>query len=233
MEYRVLSLLIWTSQCLPNIGIPTAALSDAMNQPIAPTLANAMPIFSWFFIGRFSALESSKPWSFPNATRDPVKVTPPIKVPRKIAALWTFPAGSSGKRSTSARYLAMAVSTAARPTKLWKAATSWGRSLTAMRLEMMAPIVPPTPIMAAICVRTSWDGASAPIVAVMPVPMPMIPTTQKLHCKLTETCERRRCEMRKCKFQWRCDHGGCINRSLKHFKLARGLKGDLHPRLPS
>ena len=45
----------------PSIGIPTAALSVAMYQPMAPTLASAIAIFSWFLSGRFNAREFSRP----------------------------------------------------------------------------------------------------------------------------------------------------------------------------
>lgn len=37
------------------------------------------------------------PWSFPKATSEPVKVTPPMKVPRKRNVLITLAAGSVAK----------------------------------------------------------------------------------------------------------------------------------------
>ena len=65
--------------------------------------------------------------------------------------------------------------TAANPTKLWKSATSWGRSVTAIRWATTAPIVPPTAMVAPIWVSTSTDGEITPIVAAIPLPIPMIP----------------------------------------------------------
>lgn len=48
-------------------------------------------------------------------------------------------AGSVAKWGYSIIYSATQVSTAARPTKLWKAATSWGKSLIWILLAMAKP----------------------------------------------------------------------------------------------
>lgn len=54
------------------------------------------------------------------AAIDPVKVIPPIKVPKNEAILWRLSAWSSYQKD------AKEVVTAAKPTKAWKAATVWG-----------------------------------------------------------------------------------------------------------
>ena len=83
------------------------------------------------------------PWSLPKAMSDPVKVTPPMYVPRNRAVLMTLAAGSVAKWGCSTMKLAMQVSTAAAPTRLWNSATIWGRSVTSIRLAAMAPMLPP------------------------------------------------------------------------------------------
>ena len=75
------------------------------------------------------------------ATREPVKVTPPMKVPRKMAVLRT-----ESRCCDSTRWFATQVMTAAAPTSEWKSATICGRSVTSIRFAMIAPIDPPVGI---------------------------------------------------------------------------------------
>lgn len=68
--------------------------------------------------------EEHSPCSLPYATREPLKVTPPMYVPRYAIILVRLAAGSVAKCGYSTMYSATQVSTAAKPTRLWKAATN-------------------------------------------------------------------------------------------------------------
>lgn len=63
------------------------------------------------------------PWSLPKATREPVKVIPPMYVPRKRKVLMTLAAGSVAKWGCSRIKLEKQVRTAAAPTREWNRAT--------------------------------------------------------------------------------------------------------------
>ena len=76
------------------------------------------------------------------------------------------------------------VNTAASPTKLWNRATSCGKSVTAIRFATRAPMVPPTAMVAPICVRTSVEGAMTPTVAATPLLIPMMPKKTILILKI-------------------------------------------------
>jgi len=86
---------------------------------------------------------TNKPCSLPNATSDPVNVTPPMYVPRNRAVLTTFAAGSVAKCGCSNMKLATQVMTAAAPTRLWNRATICGKSVTSIRLAITTPISAP------------------------------------------------------------------------------------------
>ena len=59
---------------------------------------------------------------------------------------------------------------------LWKAATNCGKSVISIFLAMVVPASPPIAMQAAICVRTSCDGAIYPRVDAIP---PVTPIWQK------------------------------------------------------
>ena len=85
------------------------------------------------------------PLSFKKAITDPVKVIAPIAAPKDISirlAILIFP--SEPKLNTSGlRKAEIATKTAAKPTKLWKPATSSGIAVIGILYAMKAPIDPP------------------------------------------------------------------------------------------
>ncbi len=96
-----------------------------------------------------SGLLRMMPWSLPNATTEPVKVTAPTNTPTKISISWmraSAPVRPVGGPNAEAK----PTSTAAAPTKLWRMATSCGIAVISTRAARMAPMPPPTASMPAI-----------------------------------------------------------------------------------
>ena len=81
------------------------------------------------------------PWSFINAIIEPVKVIAPIIHPNPISVrdtkLIVIP-NISGKKKVLTE-----TQTADKPTRLWKAATSWGRDFIFILLVISEPIKTP------------------------------------------------------------------------------------------
>ena len=91
----------------------------------------------------------------------------------------------------SGEYMAAAATiTAARPTSEWKAATSCGIAVMAMRRAMMAPIEPPMARPSAISAKPPQPGVASASVVTMAMPMPIMP--KKLPCRLVVGCDRPR-----------------------------------------
>ena len=107
--------------------------------------------------GNLKGLPSTEPASLPNATKDPVKVTAPIKIPRRISTfkidistivflnkLKANPVKSASASATPEVFNAVTVDnstsafrqikTAASPTNECNAATNWGISVISTRL---------------------------------------------------------------------------------------------------
>ena len=85
------------------------------------------------------------PLSFKKAITDPVKVIAPIAAPRDISiklAILIFP-GEPNLNISGLRKAEIATKTAARPTKLWKPATSSGIAVIGILNAINAPIDPP------------------------------------------------------------------------------------------
>mmetsp|Transcript_20826 Transcript_20826/g.67443 ORF Transcript_20826/g.67443 Transcript_20826/m.67443 type:complete len:237 (+) Transcript_20826:905-1615(+) len=125
-----------------------------------------------FLSGSAKGFEAMRPWSLPNATMEPVKVTAPMRVPAQMAMMWV---GSEEGWSTA---LATEVPAAAAPTSEWNAATNCGRSVMASDLAMPMPTVAPMASVPAICVQleASVAGAMAPRVAATPSVTPITPS---------------------------------------------------------
>ena len=79
-------------------------------------------------------------------------------------------------KASGAFSAAAATKTAAKPTRLWKAATSCGIAVMAMRRAMVAPMVPPMampPMMSPQLKAPS--GPATPSVVAMAMAMPIMP----------------------------------------------------------
>src|SRR5690606_34097756 len=98
-----------TTMSSVSVGVITYQTVSAMNTTIAPR-------FSTFLPGSMSGLDEMRPDSFRNATMDPVKVTPPMKMPMNTSAWWM--SASAPVYPGAARWPFHPTSTAARPTKL-------------------------------------------------------------------------------------------------------------------
>ena len=98
--------------------------------------------FTTWRIGSMIGLPDMRPSSFRKAMTEPVKVIAPMATPRLIStSAWPWMSPSTPMPKLSGEYIAAAATiTAARPTRLWKAATSCGIAVMAMRRAMMAPI---------------------------------------------------------------------------------------------
>lgn len=70
-----------------------------------------------------------------------MKVTPPMNTPKKEALLWSISTWSPAAMKEPKE-----VTTAAKPTRAWKAATVYGRSVTATLVPRTEPTAPPPPI---------------------------------------------------------------------------------------
>mmetsp|Transcript_45290 Transcript_45290/g.144139 ORF Transcript_45290/g.144139 Transcript_45290/m.144139 type:complete len:279 (+) Transcript_45290:76-912(+) len=132
--------------------------------------------------GMLVGADLRRPWSFPKAAREPVRVTPPMKVPAKMAPRCTpssacapCSASMAVAGSIAERYEAAEVVMAARPTREWNPATVCGRSVTCMLRAMPYPTAPPPPTIAAICAKVAGSAPHAPRAAPIPVATPMSP----------------------------------------------------------
>lgn len=123
-------------------------LSVVAKTPRAANEAIAIPMLIWLCAGKTVALLSINPYNLANATIEPVKVTPPVKTPKNTANLCTNAYGSWANSGKWCIQLPTDVRTAAKPTKLWKHATNYGRSVIATLYAIVPPIVPPIPTIA-------------------------------------------------------------------------------------
>ena len=85
---------------------------------------------------------------------DPEKVIAPMATPSPISTRLTWlisPLVSTIPNDAGLRKAAAATSTAASPTREWKAATSCGMSVIAMRRAVTKPMTAPIPMAAKIC----------------------------------------------------------------------------------
>mmetsp|Transcript_64102 Transcript_64102/g.187566 ORF Transcript_64102/g.187566 Transcript_64102/m.187566 type:complete len:299 (-) Transcript_64102:408-1304(-) len=115
-------------------------------------------------------LPDIRPWSFAKASRLPVTVRAPITAARYVATLCKMSMWKPPPKKD-----ASAVDEAAKPTRLWKAATSWGRSVTSTRFAMPTPTLPPRNIVPSICASTGPVGAMETTVPQSPPATPMRP----------------------------------------------------------
>ncbi|GHU16935.1 hypothetical protein FACS189472_03100 [Alphaproteobacteria bacterium] len=103
-----------------------------------------------------------RPSSFRNAMIDPEKVTAPMADPSPISTRldWNTPPSPTISNNSGAKQVEKATNTAASPTRLWKPATIWGRSVMETLVAMQAPIPPPMAI--AISVLSVWNAPEIP-----------------------------------------------------------------------
>jgi hypothetical protein len=110
------------------------------------------------------------PLSFRNAITDPEKVIAPMAMPSPISMRLTgriSPSAPTMPNAPGATKAAAATSTAARPTRLWNAATSCGIAVIAIRRAVTMPITAPIAMAMAISAspktsrpRVVWSPAS-------------------------------------------------------------------------
>ena len=128
--------------------------------------------------GRMIGLPDILPDSFKKAMTEPVKVMAPMATPSDISmrlAKWTAP-GSPMPNALGAYSAAAATNTAARPTSEWKAATSSGMAVMAMRRAVTAPTRPPTPRPTPSRIQVSGScGLATASVVPMAMSMPSMP----------------------------------------------------------
>ena len=114
------------------------------------------------------------PFSLANAMTEPEKVIAPMAAPSAISTrliALICPAASAIPNASGESKAAAATSTAARPTRLWKAATSWGIAVIGMRRAMTTPA--PPPISAPPAIRPMIMGLKLSSVSVTPMAMAM------------------------------------------------------------
>ena len=114
------------------------------------------------------------PFNFRNAITEPEKVIAPIATPSPISIrLGTriIPSASMMSNASGLRNAATPTSTAAMPTSEWKAATSCGMSVMAMRRAVTTPITAPMPIAIRISGRLATECTSrvVPTAIAMPI----------------------------------------------------------------
>mmetsp|Transcript_79481 Transcript_79481/g.257435 ORF Transcript_79481/g.257435 Transcript_79481/m.257435 type:complete len:274 (-) Transcript_79481:1581-2402(-) len=119
-----------------------------------------------FWKRKQSGRPETRPWSFAKATRLPVTVSAPMAAARYVERLCTT------LNSARPRKDARAVEVAATPTRLWKAATSCGRSVTSTERATAVPMPPPKAMVPSICAST---GPSAPSEITVPQRPPVTP----------------------------------------------------------
>mmetsp|Transcript_52384 Transcript_52384/g.159206 ORF Transcript_52384/g.159206 Transcript_52384/m.159206 type:complete len:282 (-) Transcript_52384:1185-2030(-) len=132
------------TKCTP-ITLDSAAVATISGMPplepkyelIMPICPASMAALSKFLAGRFIGAEPKLPLSLPKATRLPVSVTPPMKLPRMAAVLCT--AFASGCSMCDP----IAVIMAAKPTREWNAATVCGKAMGLTCAPSTAPPAPP------------------------------------------------------------------------------------------
>ncbi len=175
-----------TTRWTPSTAEMSVIVSSGRNRagPSAPT--NMMPsrthavtmarLMKWR-PGSSTGLPPKVPCSLPNATTDPVKVMAPTKMPMIVSISWM-------RASTPVRWApptpapkvpANPTSTAARPTKLCRMATSCGIDVISTRAASTAPITAP---MASVLPSTPYAVTPGPnTVAPTAMSMPMMPST--------------------------------------------------------
>ncbi len=125
------------------------------------TIAPNSPAFSAWRPGSRIGLPPILPLSFRKAMTEPEKVIAPIATPSAISTrltTWMLAKGcpiigttmSAMSKATGLRKAAQATATAARPTSEWKAATSCGIAVIAIRRAVVMPIRAPSPMAARI-----------------------------------------------------------------------------------
>lgn len=76
-------------------AIISPRFGPAVNQVVSPANAASAPRLRTFLPGSVSGREAIRADSFRKATTEPVKVTPPMKMPMKTSAWW-MPSRSPG-----------------------------------------------------------------------------------------------------------------------------------------
>ena len=126
-------------------------LPVAMKTTSRTTIRALTPmLIRWRWGKRIGALLISA-CSLANAITEPEKVIAPMITPSPISsrlATLMAPSGVVMWNSAGLASAAAATNTAAMPTRLWNAATSWGIAVIGMRSAIATPIAPPiaTPI---------------------------------------------------------------------------------------
>mmetsp|Transcript_33580 Transcript_33580/g.104688 ORF Transcript_33580/g.104688 Transcript_33580/m.104688 type:complete len:249 (+) Transcript_33580:740-1486(+) len=146
----------------PVAGCPTKA-TRPRHRPVANNP------FRKFCPAKEMGLPDSRPWSFAKASKLPVTVRAPMDAAKYVERLCKTSKWPPPKKD------AKAVDEAAKPTRLWKAATSCGKSVTSTRLAMPAPTPPPKSMVPSICASTGPDGARETTVPHNPPATPMRP----------------------------------------------------------
>ena len=107
----------------------------------------------------------------------------PISTAAKISTSWMF-ASTSVITGCGPRWLANPTSTAARPTKLCRIATSCGIEVISTRLATMAPITPPTPSASQSAGWAARPGVSAVTSSAIAIPvMPIVLPRRAVVCR--------------------------------------------------
>mmetsp|Transcript_26852 Transcript_26852/g.74975 ORF Transcript_26852/g.74975 Transcript_26852/m.74975 type:complete len:209 (-) Transcript_26852:2325-2951(-) len=132
--------------------LPAAGLATNLTRP-TPT-ATTRAAFTLFWNLKRMGRPDMMPWSFEKAMMLPVMVIAPITAAAYVERLCRTETSCDAKKD------ARAVAVAATPTRLWNAATSWGREVTSTRLAMPAPIPPPMAMVPKTCVRTGCGTLS-------------------------------------------------------------------------
>jgi len=143
-------------------------------------------------IGSRIGLPDMRPSSLRKAMTEPVKVIAPMATPRLIStSAWPWMSPMTPMPKLSGAYMAAAATiTAARPTRLWKAATSCGIEVMAMRRAVTAPTPPPMARPATIRMMPFVEGVASASVVTMAIAMPIMP--YMLPWRLVVGCDRPR-----------------------------------------
>ncbi len=131
------------SAVITRIQTRPAPSSAIANGTPRPTIARATIALSRWRPGKRSGLPLSEPRSFAQAITDPVKVIAPTATPTQISTRCTTRSAPTSACSPICTYEPMPTSTAARPTKLCRTATSSGMPVISTRLASTAPMPPP------------------------------------------------------------------------------------------
>ena len=145
------------------------------NQMPKPIIAMAMARLTKCWPGNTTGAPLMRPDSLPNAITDPEKVIAPMNVPRKSSSLLPVGITAGNPNETGLLTAATAISTAARPTSEWNAATSSGICVICTRFAMTAPIAPPTAMPTRIIPTFLVFEYTSASVTTTAIAMPMMP----------------------------------------------------------